>query len=123
MLDSKDEVITWDAVSMLEPDSLLPSQFHTDSLERLSGARGLLWAVFLDGIQTYCQAVSRRETHTLEYREANRWIFRPDSDAITSFTALCALFQIDPRRLRRRLLDYRETPSGTLAEIFELQAA
>jgi hypothetical protein len=62
-------------------------------------------------------------TRGLVYREVERWIFRPDSDALTSFSNLCELFDIDPRRLRRGLVRFRDNPDRRVLEILNLNAA
>jgi hypothetical protein len=67
----------------------------------------LLWAVFRDGLETYCREIQRGATHSADYREARWWIFAPDSSALTSFSNLCIIFDFDPRRLRFELLHFR----------------
>lgn len=112
----------WDVANVVEPDFILPEQFQSRDKTR-TGEFGLLWAVFTDGIQTYCREVLRGATNGLVFREVERWIFRPDSDAITSFSNLCELFDIDPRRLRRGLLRFRENPSSGVLEVLKANAA
>ena len=112
----------WDPASMLEPDLLLPEQMDQNATPR-KGEIGLLWAVLMDGIETYCREVLRGSTTSLAYREVERWIFRPDSDALTSFSNLCTLFNYDPRRMRRGLLRFRENPNVDVAQILERVAA
>jgi len=116
------EKSVWDPNELLEPDFVLPEQFHDPSRAR-TGEFGLLWAVFADGVQTYCREVMRGATNGLAYREVERWIFRPDSDALTSFSNLCELFGIDPRRLRRGLLRFRENPDRKVLDILNVHAA
>src|SRR5688572_13498402 len=91
---------SWAPSSLIEPDCVLPEQFFAHDRVPRHGARALLWAVFIDGIRTYCAEVGR--PNGLAYREAAGWIFRPDSEAATSFSTLCLLFEIDARQLRRR---------------------
>ena len=113
---------TWDPTSMLEPEILLPEQMDETSKQR-KGEIGLLWAVLIDGIETYCREVLNATTTSLEYREVERWIFRPEADALTSFSNLCALCGFDPRRMRRGLLRFRENPSTDVANILDRCAA
>lgn len=113
----------WDPNSLIEPDLILPEQLHETSTANRTGEFGLLWAVFTDGIQTYCREVLRGATNGIVFREVERWIFRPDSDALTSFSSLCELFAIDPRRLRRGLLRFRENPDRKVLELLNLHAA
>lgn len=93
-----------------EPETILPEQFYESEEADQSGELDLLWRVLVDGIQTYCREVLCGATHGLTFREVQRWIFRPDSDAITSFANLCELFHINPIRTRRLLSRFRENP-------------
>ncbi|MGH7819384.1 MAG: hypothetical protein ACREQ9_06410, partial [Candidatus Binatia bacterium] len=122
MAGSEDKGV-WDPHGLLEPDFILPEQLYEHSNANRTGEFGLLWAVFVDGIQTYCREVLRGATRGLAYREVERWIFRPDSDALTSFSNLCELFGIDPRRMRRGLLRFRENPDAKVLDILKLNAA
>lgn len=114
---------TWDPNTMIEPEILLPEQLDKLSAEDRTGEFSLLWAVFADGIQTYCREILRGSTRSLAYREVERWIFRPNSDAVTSFSSLAELFGVDPRRLRRALMHFREHPNTKLMELFSQKAA
>jgi hypothetical protein len=120
---SERERAVYDPNNLLEPDLVLPEQLADSSPKSRSGEFGLLWAVFVDGIQTYCREVIRGATNGLAYREVERWIFRPDSDALTSFSNLCELFEIDVRRLRRSLLRFRDNPDRKVLEILNVRAA
>ncbi len=114
---------TFDPMMVLEPDTLLPEQMDETTAASRNGEFALLWAVFTDGVRTYCREVLRGGGNSLACREVERWIFRPNSDALTSFSNLCELFGIDPRRLRRALLRFREHPSQQILEILSLNAA
>jgi len=100
--------------SLLDVEILLPEQVETSRGIRDSAEISLLWAIFCDGIQTYCREVLRSSTDSLAYREVHRWIFRSHSDAVTSFASLCDLFAIDTRKLRLALTRFREHPSEAL---------
>lgn len=113
----------WDPSSLLESDIILPEQLEDGSVAGRTGEFGLLWAVYTDGIQTYCREVLYGNITSLSYREVERWIFRPNSDAITSFSTLCELFGIDPRRMRRALIRFREQPSEGILNLLTINAA
>lgn len=113
----------WDPLSLTDAEFILSSQLERSGVANRTGEFCLLWAVFTDGIHTYCREVVRGPTGSLAYREVERWIFRPSSDAITSFSSLCELFGLDPRRLRRALVRFREHPSLELIEILTQRAA
>ena len=108
---------------MLESDVILPEQLQNGSVAGRTGEFGLLWAVYTDGIQTYCREVLYGNITSLAYREVERWIFRPNSDAITSFSTLCELFGIDARRMRRALIRFREQPSEGILNLLTINAA
>jgi len=113
----------WDPNSLIEADIILPEQLQGGSVAARTGEFGLLWAVFTDGVQTYCREVLSGSTTSLTYREVERWIFRPNSDAITSFSSLCELFGIDARRMRRALIRFREQPSEGILNLLTVSAA
>jgi hypothetical protein len=113
----------WDPNSLVEPDFILPTQLQSKSIAARAGEFGLLWAVFTDGIQSYCREVLCGSTESLAYREVHRWIFRPNSDAITSFSNLCELFAIDPRKMRRALVRFQEHPNAELLSLLSVDAA
>jgi hypothetical protein len=114
---------SWDPQSLIEPEFILPEQLQDGNAANRSGEFGLLWAIFTDGLHTYCGEILKGTTTSLAYREVDRWIFRPDSDALTSFSNLCELFSIDPRRLRRGLLRFRQSPDRRVLEILKVNAA
>jgi hypothetical protein len=88
------------------------------------GAEALLWAVFIDGIETYCRAVLIQATQSLDFREAECWIFSRHLDGgVTAFPNLCELFGVDPRRLRRGLLRFRENPQVDVMALLHHDAA
>jgi hypothetical protein len=113
----------WDPNSLLESDIILPAQLENSGVAGRTGEFGLLWAVYTDGIQTFCREVLHGTTTSLSYREVERWIFRPNSDAITSFSTLCELFGIDARRMRRALIRFREHPSEGILNLLTVNAA
>ncbi|HSD09675.1 MAG TPA: hypothetical protein VLF14_01730 [Candidatus Binatia bacterium] len=112
-----------DPNSLLQVDFILPEQLENDAVANRTGEFGLLWAVFTDGIQTYCREILRGSTTSLAYREVERWIFRPNSDAVTSFSSLCELFGIDARRMRRALIRFRENPSEGILNLLSVHVA
>jgi len=114
----------WNPNSLLEVDFILPEQVEVRGvIADRTGEFGLLWAVFTDGIQAYCAEILRGSTTSLTFREVERWIFRPNSDAITSFSSLCELFGIDARRMRRALIRFREHPSEGILNLLSGHAA
>ena len=109
-----------DLYPIFEPALVLPQQLGDGRLATRGGEFGLLWAVFTDGIETYCREILRGNTQNLAYREVDRWIFRPTSDAVTSFANLCEIFGMDPRRMRRALIRFREHPSEGILNLMAM---
>lgn len=103
----------------LEPEIVLPEQLlaRVDPLN--AGEMRLLWAVLMDGIATFCIETISGRTAGPTYREVERWIFGPDLRVFTSFRALCEVFRIDPRRLRRALERFREQPQRTFLDLIQ----
>jgi hypothetical protein len=113
----------WNPNWLLEVDFILPEQLEVGGVANRTGEFSLLWAVFTDGIQAYCAEILRGSTTSLTFREVERWIFRPNSDAITSFSSLCELFEMDARRMRRALIRFREHPSEGILNLLSGHAA
>jgi hypothetical protein len=110
--------------SSIGDDCVLPDQLRGRGVGSRGGEFGLLWAVFSDGIRTYCEAVLDGSTSSFTYREVHCWIFREGSEeGITSFAGLCELFGLDPRSMRRALLRFREHPSAEVLEVFTIKVA
>jgi DNA-binding response OmpR family regulator len=112
-----------DQQQLFAENVILPEQLQNATSRIHSSEFALLWALFIDGIQTYCYEIYVGTTTSLAYREVERWIFRPSSDAITSFSTLCELFGADAARLRRALLLFREHPNPAILELLNLRAA
>jgi DNA-binding response OmpR family regulator len=91
-------------------------QFRSEHFSTRDGEIGLLWAIFDDGIQTYCREILRGGTSSFDYREVERWVFRSPADAVTSFSNLCEVFGIDASRMRAALLQLREQPDQRMVE-------
>ena len=58
-----------------------------------------------------------------ERESASAWIFSDDKNRITSFDSVCELFDINPNRLRKKLLDdpmaIRNRMSGKVKQLTE----
>lgn len=107
----------WSPLSLFEPELVLPEQLESHCHpNRHSGAFRLLWAVFLDGVQTYCRLILGNATHAPSFREAEDWILDDEAVALTSFVNLCQLFNIDPLELREALLEFRRNPRQGVLE-------
>lgn len=99
-----------------------PPLIGADDENRLSGSLGLLRAVFVDGIRTYCRAVALEATWTPEYREALRWMIDETGTGLFSFENLCQIFALDARELRRSLRRFPEDPDPRLLRLAGLES-
>ena len=97
------------------PDLVLPEQFFPDrpGSSALSGERALMWAVLVDGIESFRRtALSRLERDAEEYAETLVWLVATDWDSVFSFVNLCEMFGFDPGPLRQALLDWQASGAG-----------
>jgi hypothetical protein len=85
-----------------------------------SAAFNLLSAILLNGIRDYCNPKHRETSY--EFRHARHWIFSPDSQSPTSFVRLCEALDLEPKHIRRVLVEYRRKPRGKIVQLL-LQSA
>lgn len=65
-----------------------------------------LWAqVLLYGITDFLDDETKDGKETARARKARLWIFSDRTDHFGSFINLCHLFDLDPARVRKRLLE------------------
>ena len=89
------------------PDLVLPEQFFPErpGASALSGERALMWAVLVDGIESFRRtAHSGLERDVEEYVETVEWLAATDWESAFSFVNLCEIFGFDPLPFRRALL-------------------
>lgn len=91
------------------PDLVLPEQFFPEhpGSSSLSGERALMWAVLVDGVESFRRtAHSRLPRDREEYVETMEWLCATDWESVFSFVNLCETFGFDPQPLRRALLTW-----------------
>lgn len=91
-------------------DAVLPEQFFRPEHGTIytSGERGLMWAVFADGIQSYRRNVAARTPERkLEFMEAEHWVFSTDWDWPFSFVNLCQMFGFSAPGIRGALSQWK----------------
>jgi len=85
---------------------LMPQQYY-DLIARRSiadGERRLMFAVFEDAIRSYVLGLNAKSAlRRKEFDEVRRWTQLRGQHSVFSFDSLCALFDIDPDRLREQL--------------------
>ena len=71
-----------------------------------TGALGLMLAILEDAIRCIAlRPINKREHVAVQARHAARWVRSDDWTYVFSFNNVCTALEIDPERLRRKLLD------------------
>jgi len=95
---------------LLAANTVLPEQFwqpYQGSIH-CSGERGLMWAAFADGIDSYRRNAGATSAERLgEFLETEQWLSRTDWDWPFSFVNLCETFGFDPAGVRATLEKWR----------------
>jgi hypothetical protein len=95
---------------LLQPDTVLPSQFYA-ALRRKTEQepeRRLAVAVLQDAVECYQKYMHARDRKARQlYLDAETWILSVDRSWPFAFDNICELLQIDPEYLRRGLLQWR----------------
>ncbi len=104
---------------VVQPDTVLPSQFFSFLRERgfVEGEKRLMAAVLSDAVDTYMKFAFGRETRqrTL-FGEAETWLFGDSRSANGSFSFLeiCDVLGLDPGYVRRGLGEWRSRRVPTM---------
>jgi len=98
----------------LEPDSIMPAQYHSAPADRgADGERRLMRAVLVDAIECYLKHMT---TAVAKYRrlfhDTERWIFSRDVAWPFSFENICDALDLDPRPIRATLRERRRAVVG-----------
>src|SRR5438552_12071282 len=110
------DVVVSDTYShLLQPDTLLPSQYF--AALRRKGAhepeRRLVVAVLQDAVDCFQKHLVARDRRARQlYLDAEQWIGSDDRSWPFSFENVCDLLQINAQYLRRGLLVWRDRQFG-----------
>ncbi len=101
----------------LEPDTILPDQFHRNSTRSLSGEQRLMLAVLLDAMHIYAQPVEdwQHEKRRL-FVETRRWFESTDRTWPCSYERVCEALDVDPDRLRLAMRARRRAACAARSE-------
>ena len=96
---------------LLQPDTLLPSQYF--AILRRKGAhepeRRLVVAVLEDAVDCFQKHIRARDEKARQlFLDAEEWICSQDRSWPFSFENVCDLLQINPEYLRRGLIAWRD---------------
>src|SRR5271154_280192 len=99
----------WTVDELLEPDIMLPSQHFGSRTKHLEPEKQLMFAVLTDAVRCFrmgsaCGQGPRRRL----FADAEWWLFRAEGSGLFSLQSICDALEIDPRRLRRGMLDWRD---------------
>jgi hypothetical protein len=91
------------------PDIVLPSQHFNARTKHLEPEKQLMLAVLTDAVRCFrmgsaCGQGPRRRL----FADAEWWLFRAEGSGLFSLQSICDALEIDPRRLRRGMLDWRD---------------
>jgi hypothetical protein len=100
--------------ALFQPDAVLVEQYF-DNFRRkspLEPEKTLFLAVLEDGIRCFQDNFfTQHDKKKILFRDAEAWIFGPDSDWIFSFASVCAVLGFDPEYLRRGLRSWQKRAS------------
>jgi hypothetical protein len=101
----------------LEPDTILPDQFHRTGTRSLSGEQKLMLAVLLDAMHIYVQPTEewQHEKRRL-FVETRRWLDSKDRTWLFSYERVCEALDVDPDRLRTILRARRRAACDARSE-------
>lgn len=103
--------MTFDTLSLLTPDTILPHQFW-DSATQLESEKKLMLAVLAEAVEIYQKYVFARNRHGRAlFEEAEEWIFNDDDPWTFSFVRICEALNIDAGYLRSGLMKWKARKS------------
>jgi len=107
----RDTIVSDTFAHLLQPDTLLPSQYFT-ALKRKGQhepERRLAIAVLQDAVDCYQKHLRARDRKARQlFLDAEEWITSDDRSWPFSFDNVCDLLQINPEYLRRGLSVWKE---------------
>jgi hypothetical protein len=106
VVHDRDNLADERAPGLLEPDTLLASQYFDRVRRRavFDGERRLMVAVLEDGVATYLKHAGAEEPQARElFQDAEAWVESDDAGWLYSFANVCAMLDLDAGYLRRGL--------------------
>ena len=120
----RDHIVSDTYAHLLQPDTLLPSQYFA-ALQRRGAhepERRLAIAVLQDAVDCFQKHLSARDRKARQlFLDAEEWIVSDDRSWPFSFENICDLLQINPEYLRRGLAAWKSHRlSGGTAKVVAL---
>jgi len=102
---------------LLEPNTILPSQFFSQrGACRWTGEQRLMAAILEDAITVYSKSSAPKGSKARQIlRETERWLRSRDRTWTFSFLRVCEMLGLDPVAIRRVLRDRRDRQSAQAA--------
>jgi hypothetical protein len=94
-----------------QSDAVLPEQFFQErrGSQELRPFSRLMYAILIDAVRCYqVNFDARHGSKKQEFSEAMGWLFHDEGIGPFSFERVCDSLEIDPGRIRRGLLRWRE---------------
>src|SRR5271167_3159068 len=99
----------WTVDELLEPDIMLPSQHFGSRTKHLEPEKQLMFAVLTDAIRCFrMSSAGGQGPRRRLFADAEWWLFRAEGNGPFCVENICDALEIDPRRLRRGVLDWRD---------------
>ena len=118
MSEVRSEALEETGGPVIQPDTLLPSQFFTGLRQKgfVEGEKRLMAAVLADAVEVYMKQASNTEPrgHQL-FLDAEAWISEDKPGPwFFSFSNICDLLGLEPEYIRRGLLEWRRNRGPTI---------
>jgi hypothetical protein len=92
-------------------EAVLPLQFHgaRRGASTIEPSRRLMVAMLADAIRCFQTKLDARQpAKRQEFAEVRSWIFADDDNGFFSFRAVCDELEIDPKAIRKRLIQWEK---------------
>ncbi len=118
MSEIRQEPLEEIAVPVLQPDTLLPSQFFTSLRQKVfvEGEKRLMAAVLADAVEVYMKQAFNPDARAQQlFRDAEAWIFSDEPGPwFFSFNNISDMLGLEPEYIRRGLLEWRRKRVPTI---------
>ena len=97
--------------ALFQPDTLLPTQFYETLHNKASllPEKRLMLAILEDAIGCFKNSMfAQGRRQATQFRNADSWILRENSDELFSFENVCETLGIEPAYLRQKLLHWKK---------------
>lgn len=127
MAEIRNETSEEGAAVIIQPDTVLPSQFFAGMQQKgfIEGEKRLVAAVLADAVECYMKQIDTTDPRGRQlFEEAEIWIFTENRGWFFSFDSICEILGLDPTYLRRGIAEWskRRAPTLRRSAVFRPQA-